>query len=97
MAVFLRMKEGVPWILGVGQHFVERILAVWIYIVYQLWCLSELKFFQAPLKFHWEVLLLFFKTGFLCVTALAVPELTFWTRLTSNSEFLLPLLPKCWD
>jgi hypothetical protein len=34
--------------------------------------------------------------GFLCV-ALAVLELTLWTRLALNSEILLPLTPKCWD
>jgi hypothetical protein len=38
----------------------------------------------------------FFETGFLCV-ALAVLELTLWTRLASNSEIRLPLSPKCWD
>jgi hypothetical protein len=37
-----------------------------------------------------------FETGFLCV-ALAVLELTMWTRLASNSEIHLPLPPKCWD
>ena len=37
---------------------------------------------------------LFFKTGFLCV-ALAVLELTLWTRLASNSVLSLP--PKCRD
>ena len=36
------------------------------------------------------------ETGFLCV-ALAVLELTLWTRLVSNSEIYLPLPPKCWD
>ena len=41
-------------------------------------------------------LLLFFETGFLCV-ALAVLELTLWTRLASNSEIRLLLPPKCWD
>jgi hypothetical protein len=38
----------------------------------------------------------FFETGFLCV-ALAVLELTLWTRLASNSEICLPLPPECWD
>ena len=38
----------------------------------------------------------FFETGFLCV-ALAVLELTLWTRLASNSEIHLPLPPECWD
>jgi hypothetical protein len=36
------------------------------------------------------------ETGFLCV-ALAVLELTLWTRLASNSEICLPLPPECWD
>jgi hypothetical protein len=40
-------------------------------------------------------LFLFFETGFLCV-ALAVLELTLWSRLASNSEICLPLLPECW-
>jgi hypothetical protein len=38
----------------------------------------------------------FFETGFLCV-ALAVLELTLWTRLALNSEIWPPLPPKCWD
>jgi hypothetical protein len=29
--------------------------------------------------------------------ALAVLELTLYTRLASNSEIRLPLLPECWD
>jgi hypothetical protein len=37
-----------------------------------------------------------FETGFLCV-ALAVLVFTLKTRLASNSEIRLPLLPKCWD
>jgi hypothetical protein len=37
-----------------------------------------------------------FETGFLCV-ALAVLELTLYTRLASNSEICLALLPECWD
>ena len=37
----------------------------------------------------------FFETGFLCI-ALAVLELILWTRLASNSEICLPLLPSCW-
>ena len=36
------------------------------------------------------------ETGFLCV-ALAVLELTLWTRLAWNLEIHLPLPPKCWD
>jgi hypothetical protein len=39
---------------------------------------------------------LFFETGFLCV-ALAVLELTLYTKLALNSEIYLPLPPKCWD
>jgi hypothetical protein len=39
---------------------------------------------------------LFLETGFLCV-ALAVLELTLYTRLASNSEIRLPLLLKWWD
>jgi hypothetical protein len=35
---------------------------------------------------------LFFETGFLCI-ALAVLELTLWTRLASNSEIRLSLPP----
>jgi hypothetical protein len=42
------------------------------------------------------VCLFVFETGFLYV-ALAVLELTLWTRLASNSEIRLPLLPKRWD
>jgi hypothetical protein len=38
----------------------------------------------------------FFETGFLCVV-LTVLKLTLWTRLASNPDFCLPLLPKCWD
>jgi hypothetical protein len=38
----------------------------------------------------------FFKTGFLCI-ALAVLELTLWTRLASNLEIHLPLPLECWD
>jgi hypothetical protein len=38
----------------------------------------------------------FFEIVFLCI-ALAVLELTLWTRLASNSEMHLPLPPKCWD
>ena len=36
----------------------------------------------------------FFETGFLCV-ALAVLELTLYTRLASNSEIRLTLPPEC--
>ena len=36
------------------------------------------------------------QTGFLCV-ALAILELTLYTRVASNSEIRLPLPPKCWD
>jgi hypothetical protein len=36
------------------------------------------------------------ETGFLCI-ALAVLELTLYTRLALNSEIRLPLPPKCWD
>jgi hypothetical protein len=39
----------------------------------------------------------FFKTGFLCVVALAVLELILYTRLALNSEIRLPLPPNCWD
>jgi hypothetical protein len=39
---------------------------------------------------------LFFETGFLC-KALAVMELTLYTRLALNSEIRLPLSPKCCD
>jgi hypothetical protein len=39
-------------------------------------------------------LFFFFETGFLCI-ALAVLELTLYTRLAS--EIHLPLPPKCWD
>jgi hypothetical protein len=42
------------------------------------------------------VLFWFFETGFLCV-ALAVLELTLWTRLASNSEIHLPPPPEYWD
>jgi hypothetical protein len=38
----------------------------------------------------------FFETGFLCI-ALAVLELTLYTRQASNSEICLPLPPECWD
>jgi hypothetical protein len=38
----------------------------------------------------------FFETGFVCA-ALAVLELTLYTRLVSNSEIRLPLSPECWD
>ena len=38
----------------------------------------------------------FFMTGFLCI-ALAVLELTLYTRLGSNSEISLLLPPKSWD
>jgi hypothetical protein len=38
----------------------------------------------------------FFETGFLCI-ALAVEELTLYSRLASNSESCLPLPPECWD
>jgi hypothetical protein len=31
----------------------------------------------------------------LSVLTLAVPELTLWTRMASNSEICLPLIPKC--
>jgi hypothetical protein len=41
-------------------------------------------------------LFLFFETGFLCI-ALAVLELTLYTRLASNSGIRLPLPPECWD
>jgi hypothetical protein len=37
-----------------------------------------------------------FETGFLCI-ALAVLELTLYTRLASNPEIRLPLPPECWD
>jgi hypothetical protein len=37
----------------------------------------------------------FFETAFLFV-ALAVLELTLYTRLASNSEICLPLPPECW-
>jgi hypothetical protein len=38
----------------------------------------------------------FFETGFLYI-ALAVLELTVWTRLALNSEIRLPLPLECWD
>ena len=37
---------------------------------------------------------LFFETRFLCI-ALAVLELTLYTRLALNSEIRLPLPPEC--
>jgi hypothetical protein len=40
------------------------------------------------------IFLFVFETGFLCV-ALAVLELTLWTRLAWNSEIHLPLPPEC--
>jgi hypothetical protein len=40
---------------------------------------------------------LFFKTVFLCVIALAVLELNLSTRLALNSGILLPLPPECWN
>ena len=46
--------------------------------------------------FHTHPLYTFSYTGFLCV-ALAILELTLETRLASNSEVRLPLLPKGWD
>jgi hypothetical protein len=48
------------------------------------------------LSFIFISLFSFFETGFRCV-ALAVLELTLYTRLALNSEICLPLPPKCWE
>jgi hypothetical protein len=57
------------------------------------WWKNRLNFYEFEYRFFFFFWLL--GTGF-CV-ALAVLELTLYTRLALNSETLLRLPPKCWD
>jgi hypothetical protein len=65
-------------------------LASHIYIMYDF---VNLTYFKRNSFFVVVLFFCFFETGFLCV-ALAVLELTLYTRLASNSETHLPLPPK---
>jgi hypothetical protein len=74
------------WLLDFGFWVLVVLgLGFWVF-----WCV-----FWGVLGFGFWFLV-FFETGFLCV-ALAVLELTLWTRLALNSEIRLSLPPKCWD
>ena len=61
-------------------------------------CLSELNWSQKKNRLFLFLFFFFFqflRTG-LCVV-LVILELNFELRLASNSDFPLPLRPKCWD
>lgn len=61
-------------------------------------CLSELNWSQKKNRVFFFLFFFFFqflRTG-LCVV-LVILELNFELRLASNSDFPLPLRPKCWD